>query len=84
MTGTTDHSGQTSPGQVSPGKAPERIIISVDAMSGDMGPAPVVAGISRLAKDDPRVDFLLHGPRAQLEALVARRKPLTGTSCHFP
>ena len=73
MTGTSDLSGQTSSG-----KAPEHIIISVDAMGGDKGPATVVAGISRSAKDIPGIGFILHGPRATLEPLVARRKPLQG------
>ena len=72
MTGNQDISGQTS------GTAPERIIISVDAMGGDKGPATVVAGISRSAKANPDIGFILHGPRATLDPLVARRKHLAG------
>ncbi|UYV39323.1 phosphate acyltransferase PlsX [Rhodobacteraceae bacterium D3-12] len=52
------------------------ILISVDAMGGDKGPATVVAGISRSAKDNPRLRFVLHGPKATLEPLVARKKHL--------
>ncbi|MEZ5714863.1 MAG: phosphate acyltransferase PlsX [Paracoccaceae bacterium] len=78
MTGTTDHSGQPSAG-TSPGRSPsDRIILSVDAMGGDKGPATVVAGISRAAKADPKIGFILHGPLAKLEPLVARRKHLAG------
>ncbi|WP_137700307.1 phosphate acyltransferase PlsX [Marimonas lutisalis] len=55
-----------------------RIIISVDAMGGDKGPATVVAGISRFAKNHPDTGFILHGPRATLDPLVARRKHLAG------
>ncbi|WP_319823653.1 phosphate acyltransferase PlsX [Thalassovita sp.] len=55
-----------------------RTIISVDAMGGDRGPATVVAGISESAQKNSDVGFILHGPRAELEALVAKRKPLLG------
>ncbi|WP_026756566.1 phosphate acyltransferase PlsX [Sediminimonas qiaohouensis] len=55
-----------------------RITISVDAMGGDLGPATVVAGIARSAKKNRNIAFILHGPRAELERLVAKRKPLIG------
>ncbi len=55
-----------------------RTIISVDAMGGDMGPAAVVAGIALSARINPDIAFILHGPRDQLERLVAKRKHLTG------
>lgn len=56
----------------------ERTIISVDAMGGDLGPATVVAGISHSAHKNDDIGFILHGPRAELERLVARRKNLAG------
>ncbi len=55
-----------------------RTIISVDAMGGDRGPATVVAGISRSAKKNPNIGFILHGPADELQKLVARRKYLAG------
>lgn len=55
-----------------------RTIISVDAMGGDQGPAAVVAGISRSADKNPDIGFILHGPREELERLVARWRNLTG------
>ena len=55
-----------------------RTVISVDAMGGDRGPAAVVAGISLSAKKNPDIGFILHGPKAELEKLVARKKALTG------
>ncbi len=55
-----------------------RTIISVDAMGGDRGPATVVAGISDSAKKNPDIGFILHGPKDQLERLVARKKVLAG------
>lgn len=55
-----------------------RTVISVDAMGGDRGPATVVAGISRSAKKNPNIGFILHGPKPLLEKLVARKKNLAG------
>ncbi|WP_135505648.1 phosphate acyltransferase PlsX [Roseovarius aestuariivivens] len=55
-----------------------KILISVDAMGGDLGPATVVAGISYSAKKNPDIGFILHGDKATLEPLVARRKTLSG------
>lgn len=53
-------------------------IISVDAMGGDQGPAAVVAGLSRSAWKNPDIGFILHGDRARLEKLVAKRRNLIG------
>ena len=50
------------------------VVISVDAMGGDRGPATVVAGIARSAKKNPDIRFILHGPKAELERLIGRRK----------
>jgi glycerol-3-phosphate acyltransferase PlsX len=54
------------------------IILSVDTMGGDHGPAAVVSGCSKSAKKNPDIGFILHGPAEELELLVARRKPLLG------
>ncbi|WP_136441589.1 phosphate acyltransferase PlsX [Pacificoceanicola onchidii] len=56
----------------------DKVVISVDAMGGDSGPATVVAGISHSAEKNPRLHFLLHGPKDTLEALVAKRRVLDG------
>lgn len=55
-----------------------RTVISVDAMGGDKGPAPVVSGIAKSAAKNPDIRFILHGPKDHLERLVARRKVLAG------
>jgi phosphate acyltransferase len=55
-----------------------RTVISVDAMGGDLGPAAVVAGIALSAKINPDIAFILHGPRGELDRLVAKRKELAG------
>lgn len=50
-----------------------RVILSVDAMGGDSGPATVVAGLSRFLKSTPDAEVLLHGPEETLRPLVDRR-----------
>ena len=47
-------------------------VLSVDAMGGDKGPATVVAGLSKFLKDRPDARAILHGPKAEMEALVAK------------
>ncbi len=56
--------------------ANKTVILSVDAMGGDAGPAAVVAGCAQSAKINPDIGFILHGPAAELEPLVERRKHL--------
>ncbi|SNR58944.1 phosphate acyltransferase PlsX [Puniceibacterium sediminis] len=51
-------------------------VLSIDAMGGDRGPATVVAGIADSAVKNPDIRFILHGPAAELEKLVAKRKGL--------
>ena len=47
-------------------------VLSVDAMGGDQGPATVVAGLSLFLKDKPAARAILHGPKAELDPLVAK------------
>lgn len=55
-----------------------RIVISVDAMGGDRGPAAVVAGLCLSAAAHKDVDFILHGNEAELSRLVSREPALQG------
>lgn len=55
-----------------------RIIVSVDAMGGDQGPAAVVAGVARSAHKNPDIGFILHGQKDVLQPLVAKRRDLAG------
>lgn len=66
----TDHATDTRSGR--------RIVISVDAMGGDKGPAAVVAGLADVAASIPEIAFILHGDAEQLRPLVARRAGLAG------
>ncbi len=61
-----------------PAPSARRIVISVDAMGGDRGPAAVVAGCAKSADKNPAVGFLLHGPRDVLSPLLERRWQLRG------
>ncbi len=54
------------------------VVISVDAMGGDRGPATVVAGMAESAGKNPGIRFIVHGPQAELERLIARRGDLAG------
>ncbi len=55
-----------------------RTIISIDAMGSDRGPSAVVAGCARSADKNPDIGFILHGDKAALAPLVAKRKVLAG------
>ncbi|UXU76360.1 MULTISPECIES: phosphate acyltransferase PlsX [unclassified Paracoccus (in: a-proteobacteria)] len=56
------------------------VVISVDAMGGDRGPAAVVAGIAASAEKNPDIRFIVHGPVDELHRLIARR-PGLGERC---
>ncbi|GGG76659.1 phosphate acyltransferase [Salipiger pallidus] len=57
-------------------KAGEPLVLSIDAMGGDRGPAAVVAGLAAFAKRNKNVRFLVHGPKAELDTLVAKHRHL--------
>jgi phosphate acyltransferase len=61
----TDFSSETTLGATS-------AVISVDAMGGDRGPSEVVAGIAAASIDFPQVRFIVHGPKAELDTLIAK------------
>ncbi|MEP1765108.1 MAG: phosphate acyltransferase PlsX [Sulfitobacter sp.] len=56
--------------------AKARTLISVDAMGGDLGPAAVVAGCLNSATINPDISFILHGPEATLQTLIAKHPVL--------
>ncbi|WP_281982887.1 phosphate acyltransferase PlsX [Thalassorhabdomicrobium marinisediminis] len=49
------------------------LVLSVDAMGGDEGPAPVVAGLALFLRGEPDVKILLHGDEATLAPMIAKR-----------
>ena len=55
--------------------APEHsgaVVISVDAMGGDLGPSAVVDGIARAWRADPALRFVVHGRESELTPLIAQ------------
>jgi len=50
------------------------IVLSIDAMGGDRGPATIVAGLAAFAQRNKQANFILHGPADQLTQLVEKRK----------
>lgn len=54
--------------------ANREVVLSVDAMGGDNGPAAVVAGLAKFLAKTPDVSIVLHGPREELEPAVAKRR----------
>ncbi|MFO1176604.1 MAG: phosphate acyltransferase PlsX [Paracoccaceae bacterium] len=75
---------ETQKGAPSDAGRTDRIVISIDAMGGDRGAVAVVAGMADSLAHCPDLEFLVHGPRPDLEALIARRPELNGraTICH--
>ncbi len=61
-----------------PATGAQRIVISVDAMGGDRGPAAIVAGLVDSASKNPDIAFILHGDEAVLAPLLARQPALSG------
>jgi glycerol-3-phosphate acyltransferase PlsX len=50
------------------------IVLSIDAMGGDKGAAPIVAGLARFLKMRPEARVILHGDETQLRDLVRKRR----------
>ncbi|MEM6578728.1 MAG: phosphate acyltransferase PlsX [Pseudomonadota bacterium] len=53
-----------------------KVLISVDAMGGDLGPSVVVAGLADSAQKNSDIGFILHGDANLLRPLVDRLKTL--------
>lgn len=51
-------------------------VISVDAMGGDRGPGPVLAGMAISARKNPDIRFIVHGDEEELRRLMRRRPGL--------
>lgn len=60
------------------GQTAAHIVISVDAMGGDRGPAAVVAGLVLSAEKNPRIAFILHGDESVLAPMVTKHPELSG------
>ncbi|MDB9766680.1 phosphate acyltransferase PlsX [Amylibacter sp.] len=54
----------------------KNIIISVDAMGGDNGPAAIVSGMANSAKTNTSLRFIVNGNKTILNQLISKRKIL--------
>ncbi|WP_368187768.1 phosphate acyltransferase PlsX [Aestuariibius sp. HNIBRBA575] len=52
---------------------PKDVVLSVDAMGGDQGPATIVAGLARFLKTTPGARAILHGPEETLKPMLTKR-----------
>jgi glycerol-3-phosphate acyltransferase PlsX len=89
MTSSTDTptaSEQSPSGQTVDRSIGDLIVISVDAMGGDRGPAAVVAGLVLSVGKTPHIGFILHGDEAILAPMIAKHPELSGccTLRHAP
>lgn len=68
--------GTDARGTLPKGSMGRLVVLSIDAMGGDLGPAAVVAGLSICATSMPDANFILHGDEAELTKLLARHPAL--------
>jgi phosphate acyltransferase len=54
----------------------QQLILSIDAMGGDVGPAAIVAGVAIARKRHPELRFLLHGDEAVLRPILTSHRAL--------
>ncbi|MBT0956994.1 phosphate acyltransferase PlsX [Alphaproteobacteria bacterium KMM 3653] len=74
MAATMQNTVKSAPAADEPAALKGRIVLSIDAMGGDRGPAAVVAGLAKSAQKNSKIGFIVHGPKAELEPLIAKRK----------
>ena len=58
----------------------ENVILSIDAMGNDSGPATILAGAAIARRRHPKLRFLLHGDEAMLKPLLVRHRALAKSS----
>ena len=51
-------------------------VISIDAMGGDRGPAPILLGMAHVLSSNPALHFIVHGDEEKLTELLRRRSSL--------
>jgi glycerol-3-phosphate acyltransferase PlsX len=53
-------------------------VISIDAMGGDRGPAPILVGMAHALTDHPNLHFIVYGDEEKLGPLLRKRAALRG------
>lgn len=56
------------------------IKLSVDVMSGDKGPKPVIGGLFKAVKANPALTFVLHGNEKAIERQISKRSLIADRS----
>ena len=51
-------------------------VISIDAMGGDRGPAPILAGMGQALSGNPDLRFIVHGDETELDRLLQTQPAL--------
>ena len=62
--------------QVSP-HSTKPVVLSIDAMGGDLGVSAVITGMHIFSKENQDVKFIIHGDEAQIKPLLAKRSTLS-------
>ncbi len=57
---------------------PHGIVISIDAMGGDLGPGAVVSGMAKAARKHPGIRFEVYGDNEKLSPMIKKQKSLRG------
>jgi phosphate acyltransferase len=57
-------------------RRPDDVVISIDAMGGDMGISAIIKGMGKSLGDYPRLRYILHGDAALIERSIRKRSPL--------
>jgi len=67
----TENSNRTPP-------PTSQTVISVDAMGGDSGVSAVIGGMTKSARNNPDIRFIVHGDSALILPLVQKQRDLAG------
>jgi phosphate acyltransferase len=58
-------------------RRPDDIVIAIDAMGGDKGIAPILSGMGKSLRKNPRLFYILHGDGELLRRSIRKRSPLS-------
>ncbi len=56
----------------------DKVVISIDGMSGDRGAPAIVGGMALSAVENPQIFYIVHGDEKHLRPLIARSVELAG------
>ncbi|HSF90587.1 MAG TPA: phosphate acyltransferase PlsX [Paracoccaceae bacterium] len=57
-----------------------KVVISIDAMGGDLGVSAIIKGMALSVKDNPEIGFIVHGDAAEIEKLLKKRPELAAVT----